>query len=105
MKAPDMKGRILGFFIPAGSERGSALVYTRLPPPTPARNNPPEVISGVGQASGLPGPSGHNPAIQIHHVPCQCLCANAAYRDWDKGDNIGPTLPAILVIVSTRKGA
>jgi hypothetical protein len=32
-----MKGRIRGFFIPAGRERGAEEVYTLLPPPSLAR--------------------------------------------------------------------
>ncbi len=28
-------------------------------------NNPPEGVSGVGQTSGLPGPSGQDPAVQV----------------------------------------
>ncbi len=51
-------------------------------------DNSPESIPSVRQASGLPSTSGHNPAVQVHHVPGQCLRTYTSYRNRNKGDYV-----------------
>jgi hypothetical protein len=83
-KAPDTKFLILGFLVPAGSERGAEDVYTLLPPvpgPEPASRTSPK----VGQTAVVPGSSGEDPTVKIYHVPHQCFRPNPAYGDWDVG--------------------
>ncbi len=107
-KALGMKGRIRGFFIPAGRERGAELVYTLLPhPPPPLWQGP---LSRTCLVSGRPVAC---PAPVDTIQLSRSIMSRASVSEpippigtGTKGITFtpGPTLPAILVIVSTRMG-
>jgi len=106
-KAPDTKLLILGFLVPAGSERGAVDVYTLLPPRAGSRTSLQNNSLESGKQLLCPAP-----VERIQQSRSNMSCTNVSDPTPPIGTGMygttlmpGPIFPAILVSVSTSIGA
>ncbi len=106
-KAPDTKFLILGFLVPAGSERGAVDVNTLLPPLTGSRTSRQNVSLESGKQLLCPAP-----VEMIQQSRSIMTRTNVSDPTPPMGTGMygitlmpGPIFPAILVSVSTSIGA